>query len=74
MVTLLSSDSPSTPDNLGHYPSQDHDDSQELSLRTPCPHCSFRCSLAAYFDLDRDGEGHTLDYHVALRHHDQGFG
>ena len=70
MVTLLSSDSPSAPDNLGYYPSQDHDDSEGLFLHTPRPHCSFCRSLTAYSDLDRDGEGHVLDYNIALCHHD----
>jgi len=68
-VTLLSSDSPSAPNNLGYYPSQDHDNSQGLSLHTPRPHCSLRCSLATCSGLDHDGEGHTLDYHVAFHHH-----
>ena len=70
MVTLLLSDSLSAPDNLGHYPSRNHDDFQRLSLHTPCLHCLFHCSLIAYSGLDHDGEGHALGYHVALRHHD----
>ena len=70
MVTLLSSDSPSTLDNLNHYPLQDHDDSQGLSLHTPRPRCSLYCSLAVCSNLDRDGEGHALGCHFALRYHD----
>ena len=70
MVTLLSSDSLSAPDNLSHYPSLDHDDFQGLSLHTPHLHCLLHCSLAACSGLDHDGEGHALSYHVALRHRD----
>ena len=74
MVTLLSSDSPSVPDNLGHYPSREHDDFQGLSLHTPRLHCLFHGSHAACSSLGHDGEGHALSYHVALRHRDYGFG
>ena len=70
MVTLLLSDSPFAPNNLGHYPLRDHDDFQGLSLHTPRLYCLLRCSLVACSGLDHDGEGHALGYHVTLCHRD----
>ena len=70
MAILFSYDSPFALDILGHYPLQDHIDSQGLLLCTPRLYYSLHCSLIAYPDLDHNGEGHVLEYHVALHHHD----